>query len=108
MSRSRKQYDTRVSAKRYAGLIASPASGQFVLPAGARFVIRPLTDVLAGTLCLEIELTATRDYHTSRDMLAGESQHVDYLHPSSKITVQADFELFVEIGLDNYAKIAGA
>ena len=108
MSRCRKQYLTRVSAKRYAGLIASPASGQFVLPAGARFVIRPLIDVLAGTLCLEIESATSRDYHTNRDLLAGEDQVIDYLHKSSSVTVAANFELFVVTGLDKSAKVAEA
>lgn len=97
----------RQDVSKFASLIETPASGAVVLPASGRFAFKSISGATAGTDVATVVTSVTRQIK-SPVMEEGGLLVMDRLHVGSSITLESDFELFLDTGLGNYKKIAGA
>lgn len=86
-------------------LIATPATGVFTMPAGARLSFVATAGATAGDTLATLVGASTRTIH-ARDLAAGARQVLDYVERGVVITPSAGIEVDVDQGLGRWAKIA--
>lgn len=99
----RQQERKAVSA--FASLIATPASGAFTMPAGARLSFVATAGATAGDTLATVVGANTRTIK-AKTLAAGARQVFDFAERGVVITPSAGIEVDVDTGLAVWAKIA--
>lgn len=94
----------RRNAKTFKGLIAAPASGSLVMPSGSRVALVSASGVAAGVTACTCVGASTRIVKSPL-LAANEIFVVDFIEAGVAVTVSSPFNLFVDIGLGEFAKI---
>lgn len=89
----------------FAALIATPASGAFTMPAGAKLSFVATAGAAAGDTLATLVGAATRTIK-ARTLAAGDRQVLDFAERSVVITPSAGIEVDVDTGLAVWKKIA--
>lgn len=97
----RKHRKERQNASAFAGAIASPVSGEFTMPAGARIRVGAVGAAAAG---VDICTSGSRTFK-SPGLDAGGIHPIGYFHAGTKLTPLSGFDLLVDTGLGRYVKI---
>lgn len=95
----------RQNVSHFAALIATPASGVFTMPAGARLSFVATAGAVAGTTLATLVGTSTRTIG-SKGLAIGGRQALDYAERGVVITPHAGVDVYVDQGLSRWAKIA--
>lgn len=88
----------RQDVSAYAALIASPASGTVVLPAGARVSFVATAGATAGDTLAVVTTSTTRTIK-ARTLAAGERQVLDRLERGASVALSAGINLDIDSGL---------
>jgi len=95
----------RKAVSTFAALIATPASGAFTMPAGARLSFIATAGATAGDTLATIT-GATNRTIKAKTLAAGDRQVFDFAERGVVITPSAGIEVDVDTGLAVWAKIA--
>lgn len=101
--RGRRKARQNVSA--FAALIATPATGDFDMPAGGKILLLATAGAAAGDTAAVVSGPSTRTIKTPL-LLAGESVVIDWIERASNVALSTGFEAYVDTGLGLYKKIA--
>lgn len=94
----------RRNAKTFKSLIKTPASGATVMPLGARVALVSASGSAAGVTACTCVGARTRVVKAPV-LAANELFVVDFVEAGVMVTVPSPFNLFVDIGLGEFAKI---
>ena len=100
-----RQVKERQNRKEFTGLIASPVTGNFAMPANARILVASIAGASYGTLAVEITGPSAIAIK-SKALVAGEKMFIGYIARASVISAKSGFEIYVDLGLGKYLKIA--
>lgn len=96
----------RQNVSKFKSLIATPAVGAVTLPAGARISFVSTAGSTAGDTLATIVGTTTRTIK-AKTLAAGARQVLDYAERGVVITPSVGINLYIDQGLNRWAKIAG-
>lgn len=96
----------RQNVKAFASLIATPATGAFTMPAGARISFVATAGAAAGDTLATFVGTSNRTIK-ARLLVANGRQILDYAERGVVITPSTNVDVYVDQGLARWAKIAG-
>lgn len=103
---ARKQRE-RADRSRFKALIAAPTAGPLVLPAQARLAFRSISGCVSGTLAAELTGTSVRQLYAPA-LIPGEQFVLDWAEKGLTIAWEPDFEVFLDMGLGVWVRIAGS
>lgn len=95
----------RRNVSTFRSLIATPASGAFTMPAGARISFVATAGAVAGST-LALLVGATSRTIKAKTLAVGDRQVLDYAERGVVITPTVGIAVYVDKGLSKWAKIA--
>lgn len=95
----------RQNVTAFKDLIETPETNQVVLPANGRFAISKSSGASAGTSAMTITTSTVRAIKTPL-LSANQLMILDWFEKGATIDIESGFELFVDVGLNEFKKIA--
>ena len=101
----RKKQKQRANRSNFSALIATPAVGTVTMPANARLAFVAPAGAAAGTTAATITGATVRTVVTPL-LQAGDIFPLDYAERGAEVAVSAGFDMYIDMGLSNWVKIA--
>lgn len=95
----------RQNVSAFAALIASPATGSFVLPAGARLSFVATAGAAAGATLATLTSSTVRTIKAAKLMAAGDRQVLDYAERAVTVDPVSGVDVYIDSGLNVWKKV---